>query len=441
MTTRRAVLRGMLGGAAVAVGVPLLDVFLDDSGRAMAQGTPLPTRFGTWFWGCGVNPDRWIPERDGAGYPLSPELAALADVRGLVSVLSGFDVVLDGTPNTPHVSGVVGHLTGTAPAGEFDVPAPTLDTLVAAHVGSATRFRSIEVSASGVSSSYSLLGAGVTNPSETSPTALYQRLFGPDFHDPRDADFVPDPRLTLRQSVLSAVRDDRVRLEEGLGASDRRRLDQYFTSLRQLERQLDVLAAGPPDLAACKRPTPVRSDRVGSEIGVVRKTHRTMVELLALALACDQTRVFNVMFSHGLSQLRVAGTNVAHHQLTHDEPIDHALGYQPEATGFVLQSMEAWAELVGILRDVPEGDGTLLDNCLVLAHSETSFAKTHDVTRLPLMLAGGAGGRVRPGIHVRGGSEPATRVALTVQQVMGLPVERFGTRSMAVTSGVGELLG
>ena len=439
--TRRRVLRGLLGGAAVTVGVPLLDVFLDPNGVALAQdGTPLPLRFGTWFWGCGMNPDRWIPQRDGADYDLPPELTPLEAVRGHVSILSGFDVILDGTPNTPHVSGVVGHLTGTAPAEEFDVPAPTYDTLVAETLSGATRFRSLELSAAGTTESYSLVAPGVVNPSEISPQALYDRLFGPDFHDPADADFVPDPRLALRQSVLSAVTEDRLRLERRLGAHDRRRLDQYFTSLRQLERQLEVLQSGPPDLAACARPSRPRTEQLGAEVGRVRQNHDLMAGLLAMALACDQVRTFNMVFSPGLSPLRQAGANVAHHQLTHDEPLDAELGYQPRATEFVLESMTAWASLVSTLNAIPEGDGTLLDRCLVVGHSETSFAKIHDVTRLPVMFAGRAGGRIRPGLHVRGRGEPVTRLALTAQQVMGRSIERFGTGSMEVDRGVSEVL-
>jgi hypothetical protein len=91
-------------------------------------------------------------------------------------------------------------------------------------------------------------------------------------------------------------------------------------------------------------------------------------------------------------------------------------------------------------RGATEGAGSLLDNCLVLAHSDCSFAKSHQVTMLPAMLAGRAGGRVRPGIHVRGAGEPISRVGLTVQQVMGLPVGEWGTRALQATRALGALL-
>ena len=113
---RRTVLRGMVGGAAVAVGLPLLEIFLNDHGTALADGGALPVRFGTWFWGCGMNPERWTPTKQGAGYDLPPELAALDGLSDRVSVLSGFGVTLDGRANIPHWTGVMSTLTGTVPA-------------------------------------------------------------------------------------------------------------------------------------------------------------------------------------------------------------------------------------------------------------------------------------------------------------------------------------
>ena len=92
MLDRRTVLRGMIGGTAIAIGLPLLEIFLDDHGTALADGGALPVRFGTWFWGCGMNPERWTPTTEGAGYDLPVELAALGGVAEHVSVLSGFGV-------------------------------------------------------------------------------------------------------------------------------------------------------------------------------------------------------------------------------------------------------------------------------------------------------------------------------------------------------------
>lgn len=437
---RRTVLRGMLGGATVAIGLPLLDVFLNDSGTALADGGALPVRFGTWFWGCGMNPDRWQPTKTGAGYDLPVELAALDGLTPHVSVLSGFGVTLDGRANIPHWTGVMATLSGAVPAREFDVDAPTLDTIVARHLGSTTRFRSIELSATGVpGQSYSRESTSIVNASAVSPLELYTRVFGPGFADPNDASFEPDPRTLLRRSALSAVLDDLKRLESRLGSHDKQRLDQYLTSLRQLEQQIEV-SLTPPDLDACAKPAAPAGEDVGSDLERAVATHDLLGELLVAALLCDQTRVFNMLFSWGTSELRKQGTDTAHHQLTHDEMVDQTLGYQPRATEFVIASMQAWASFVRRLASTPEGAGTLLDSCLVLAHSESSFAKSHSVVGLPVMLAGRAGGRVTPGLHVAGNGEPVTRVGLTAQQALGMQVESWGTRSMATDRAVSEVL-
>jgi hypothetical protein len=279
----------------------------------------------------------------------------------------------------------------------------------------------------------------VRNASETTPLALYTRIFGSGFQDPNAAEFVPDPRVMLRQSVVSAVKDDRTRLERELGTHDRQRLDDYLTSLRQLERQLELQLSAPPPLEACSPPDSPAQGKGGSEVGHAQETHEMMAKLLVMALACDQTRVFNMLFSYGASDLHLPGSQTGHHQLTHEEQVDSQLGYQPRASYFIDRSMESWAYFVDAMASFPEGDGTLLDNSLVMAHSETSFAKIHDVLGLPIMFAGRAGGRIVSGIHVAGGGDPVTRVGLTVQQLMGLSVDRWGTGSMQTNRSIGEL--
>lgn len=439
--SRRAILRGMVHGSVISVGLPVLDVFLNGNGTALAAGGPLPLRFGTWFWGCGMTPERWNPVAEGADYAITPELEALAPHRQQLTILSGFNVNLDGRPNQVHSSGVVGTLTGNAPLVPDEFASPSLDVLVADAVGAGTRFRSLEIAACGdPRHSYSRRSTSVINVAEVSPLVFYQRIFGSGFQDPNAATFTPDPALMMRQSVLSAVKEDRERLMRSVGSRDRARLDQYFTAVRQSEQQLEIMLRKPEPLASCVVPKAPEDSPVGTEIEMVESNHRLLAQLLALAVACDQTRVFNVVFSPGASKLRRAGSSADHHQLTHEEPVDSTKGYQPESTWFVERSMAAFGEFLAILKAVPEGDGNLLDNSLVLAHSETSLAKTHDVTGMPLMLAGKAGGRVRTGLHIKGNGDPVSRVGLTVQQVMGLSVDRWGTRSMETQRPVTEVL-
>lgn len=437
---RRRVLRGAIGGAAVGVALPFLDVFLDGNGQALAStGQRIPVRFGTWIWGCGHIPERWVPAATGSDYVLPADLEPIAPYRDKLAILSGFDVKLDGVPNKPHVTGCLGLRTGI-PVPTENVRAPTLDVLISDAIGEGTRFRSIEVSTSGIERSYSYRAAGSPNPSETSPLALYQRIFGEGFQDPNAAAFTPDPRTMARQSVLSAVTEDRQRLVRDLGAEDRRRLEEYFTSVRQLEQQLALQLEPPARVENFTMPDPPPEVPLTSEMDDVLVTHRLMAGLLAQALQCNQTRVFNLLLSDTTSNLRREGSTTTHHTLTHEEPINPQLGYQEQVAWFAAQSMIAWRECLDAIASIREGDGTLLDNCLIMAHSDCSIAKSHAVEGIPIMIAGSAGGRIRTGFHLAGRADPISRVGLTVQQAMGLQVERWGVQSMDTNRTITELL-
>ncbi|NHO68576.1 DUF1552 domain-containing protein, partial [Aestuariicella hydrocarbonica] len=382
--TRRTLLRGAMRGASVGVALPLLNCFLSDSGQAFADtGQRIPTRFGTWVWGCGFIPEKWVPTTTGSGYILPEHLAPLEPYRDKLAIFSGFDVKLDGVPNKPHITGCLGLRTGI-PVPDTNVKAPTLDVLIGDVIGRDTRFRSIEISTSGIQRSYSYRAAGAPNPSEVSPLALYQRLFGEGFQDPNaTTQFSPDPNYMVRKSVLSAVAEDRQRLMRSVGAEDRHRLEEYFTSIRQLEQQLALQLQPPAPVKNFVMPEPPAETSLDSEMGNVMANHKLMAGLLAKALQCNQTRVFNVLLSDTTSNLRRPGQTTTHHTLTHEEPIDPELGYQRQVGWFAQKSMIAWREFLDEVSAIPEGDGTLLDNCLILAHSDCSIAQAHAVEGIP----------------------------------------------------------
>jgi hypothetical protein len=434
--------RTMLQGSGVAVGVPLLDCMLDTNGEAFAAtGAPLPLRFGTWFWGLGVNPSRWFPDKAGANYDLKPELLPIKPFAHKINILGNFNVPLDGAPNLPHVSGGPAIRTGRALTAERGLPGESFDVTIGDLIGSRTRFRSLEVSSSGdPRNSLSGRGGGNLNPSEVSAAALYQRLFGASFKDPNSARFVPDPLVMARRSVLSAVTEQREALAGAVGSADKVKLDQYYTSVRQLENQLEVELTRPEPLQNCIVPKAPNERQVNAEIENVVTNHALMADLLVMALACDQTRVFNMMFNNGASSLTRIGSTITHHQLTHEEVLDNKLGYQPEATYFLTRIMDAWVYFVGALDKVQEGPRTLLDNTLMFAHSETEFAKFHTIDNIPMMTAGSAGGRLKTGIYVDGAGTPVSRVGLTLQQAMGVSVDRWGSKSMETGKSLGEML-
>ena len=438
---RRAVLRGLFQGTTVAVALPYLDCFLNGNGTALAQGAPLPVRFGTWFWGLGVTPGRWHPTTAGPDYDLLPELTPIAPLRNKVTIFSGFDCPTDGKPNFPHATAGPAFRTGIAPSSGGTLHGPSFDTIIATEIGNNTRFRSLDLSAIGNrTNTLSGQGVGQMNPTETSALAFYQRIFGEGFSDPNAATFTPDPITMARKSALSVVKDQRLELQKQLGAADRARVDQYFTSLRQVESQLALQLQKPEPLVACKVPTAPEDQEVANDLEDVTRNHEVMAGLLAMALACNQTKVFNMSFNNGASSLTRKGSATSHHQLTHDEPVDPMLGYQPESTKFVEDIMKAWGTFLSVLDGMPEGDGTLLDHMLVVAHSETEFARAHNINNLPIMFAGQAGGRIHSGLNVVGKGSPVSSVALTAMQVMGLGIDSFGTGAMQTSRAIGDIV-
>ena len=438
--TRRTLFRGMMGGAAISVGLPFLDCFLNENGTALAAtGAPLPVCFGTWFWGCGLTPGRWVPAKIGSDYDLPIELQPLAPYKDKLNVYSGMKVHLDGKAALPHFTGDMAVLTGTVPRDRASLP--SVDSLIADSIGTKTRFRSLEVASTGkTSDSLSRRNGSVVNPAEISPAALYTRVFGPEFKDPNAADFAPDPRVMVRRSVLSAVTDQRAAFAKQLGTADRARLDEYFTSLRELEQQLDLELQKPAPLEACTTPMQPASTETGTDIDRVNTNHKLFAGLLAHALACNQTHVFNVIYADATSSLRRAGSPMTHHILTHEEPVDVKLGYQPNATWFIGQIIEGLHTMVAALDGIREGDGTLLDRTLVMATSETGYAKVHSLENIPMLTIGKAGGRVKTGIHFEAKGDPVSRLGLTMQQAYGVPVDTWGTESMQTSKTITEVI-
>jgi hypothetical protein len=444
---RRSFLRGMLNGTAVCVALPILNRFLNGSGTAYADGTKLPVRFGTYFWGLGLTDTptggtRWVPSKTGYGYEIMPELESLKPVKDKVSVFSGFRVIGDGRPNLVHWSGHASILSGVAPAAPDRFDGPSFDSKVADAIGTATRFKVIDIDASASRQpvSYSTRTGATFAMPETTPLVLYQRLFGAGFQDPNSDDWKPDPSIMLRQSVLSAVEAERQALMAGVGKDDQVRLDQYFTSVREMENQLATQLQKPEHCEACVVPTAPKEIPRSATVDAVRANTKALAKLLAMGLACNQTRVFNFVHTAGISETYIAGESKIYHQITHDEPIDAALGYQPETSKLAGLVMQAFGDFLMELDAVKEGAGTVLDNSLIMAFSDTGYAKIHSIENIPMFLAGRAGGRHKTGQHVHTTGESVTRVSLTAQQLVGVPVGEFGSGSMRTARPITEIM-
>ena len=430
---RRTVLRGMLAGGLVTLGLPFLEIFGTER-SAHAAPDALPKRFGLFFWGNGVLPDSWIPKSTGRGYALSPTLLPLAAHQAKFSVISGMNVPLQNT--VPHLSGPVGLLTGS-PGSKLDpgaFAAPTLDQVIAEVVGTDSRFRSLEVAVQPGTTGLSHNGLNSPNPAESSPAALFQRVFGPEFVKP-GSNAAPSPTLALRKSVLDAVTDDTKRLQGTLGATDKARLERHLDGVRSLELRIKKLQESPPNLVACNLPqapkddyAPVAGRPPMSEIS------RAMVDILAMALACDQTRVFSFWFSHPVNNTLFPGASSGHHQLTHDEP-----GAQPEVGKILEQIMTELAYMLKAFDAVPEGDGTLLDHCGILATTDCNYGRQHTLQDYPLIVAGSCNGALKTGEHHRLAGDSTSKIGLTLSRAMGLNMESFGTREGKIATSLSQI--
>lgn len=445
---RRIFLRGAIGGASVALAMPVLDVLLDDNGTALAEGGALPRRFGVFYWGGGVVHSTWVPSATGMTWDLPDSLRPFEALRDYVTVVT----------NTNHEGSSPGHIParGIALSSSHDLntaiegvgtyrgqshPEPSVDALVAEAWRGTCPFDSVEIGIcrKGPYRSNSSWNRGGTayNRHEPSPQALFDRLFGGGV--PAIDRTLADATSAFERSVIDAVLEDTRALQMRLGVTDRVRLEQHLEGIRAIERRL---AERVP--SACTAPDrPTRSDfGDGTSREEKEAKSQIMSDLLAVALACDLTRVFSYEWSATQSEAVYweVGSSQEHHQLNHDDPRGATM---QAIVRFIMQN---FAYLADRLRAMPEGDGNVLDNTLILGTSEHATAGSHDYRDHPFLLVGKAGGALNAGIHYRDpsdGNRNAPKVLLTAVRAAGVPTEALGQSSSdgprRVTDSIGAL--
>ncbi len=275
--------------------------------------------------------------------------------------------------------------------------------------------------------------AGDRMVAEAFPFALYERLSGQTLPAGPDAG-LERSKLLLRRSVLDLVSDDLTRLRSRVGAADRVRLEQHEASIRALELRLAALGeegAAPACIPFETRPI-TGDERVHP---AMRERCGILGDLLAVALACDLTRVVSVWYSDPLSNLLYDGVAMGHHQLTHEEA-----GDQPMVDAVVQTIMGDLALFLDKLAALPEGDGTVLDSLGLLCTSDCARGRTHSIDDYPILVAGSMGGRLRTGFHHRAaGGANAAEVTLTMLRAAGLELPTWGEGAATVSRGVPEL--
>jgi hypothetical protein len=432
----------MLNGTAVSVALPLLNCFLNDNGTALASGAPIPVRFGTWAWGLGMNKDIFVPRKLGAGYDLPEEIIALTPVSQHINLYTNFNGFRDAAPNLCHKTGWIIARSGMAPMNQQDLPGETIDITISKKIGTTTRFQTLTATATGnVRDSFSYENANSISIADWSPLQFYAKLFGQDFQNPNAAEFKVSPRVMLRKSVLSGVMDSTKDLNKSIGYEDRARLDQYFSGLRDLERQFDQQMVKPEPRDACVlHGAPKEDPKPGLDVELVTARHKMMTDLMVMAVACDQTRVFNMAYSQSAAATSKVGYDKPHHTASHEESVDGKLGYQPQTSWFIRRAMESWAYYVDAFAKVKEGDGTLLDNMLIYASTDQALARIHSIDNQPMFTAGKAGGKLKTGLHIDGAGTAGTRLGYTAMKVFGLDNSSWGTQSNATGKEIGEAL-
>ncbi|HEY2729230.1 MAG TPA: DUF1552 domain-containing protein [Polyangia bacterium] len=445
---RRTFLRGVLaGGVSVAVPLPRLACMLNGNGTASAQGKPLPVRFGTWFFGNGIIPERWVPSHTGVGnnWTLSEQLAPLLAVKPWLNVVTGLSIKI---PNAaPHASMPCAALTG-AQTGGGAVQLPSVDQVVAKINGAGAIYPTgLHVGISNTSGATSLglaisyAGPNAPNAPNYSPSMLFSKLM--QFATTAGSTpKPPDPELLNRTLVLDAVREDAASLRTRLGTGDQQRLDLHLQGLGQLQQQI-VAAEMPKATGTINDPDKTYPMR-GADGSISRQRAQAFSDLLVFAMASDLTRVFSYMFTcpacHG--NYADCGLDPA----TFHEDYGHRLspkGLTYATSGFnqgVRYAMSNLADLLERMKATPDGAGNLLDNSCVYTTSCVSESQTHGGTDFPLLAAGKAGGKLKTDQHIRLLDDNVSKVPFTLLTAMGSSATSFGLAEAQVSSPISAML-
>jgi hypothetical protein len=422
--SRRAVLRG----AGVTVALPWLEsltAFAESSSPAA-----FPKRFAVLFMGNGVNEDHWDAQGSGADMKLSKTLAPLEQLKHKINVIHGlFHKRATGQGIHPAQTGSL--LSGaTISKGAIIHAGITVDQMIANRIGQDTAQSSIVLACeqpmtgyheTNFSMAYSSHISWQTPdspvPNEVYPSLAFDNLF--------------ENRGSLRNmSILDRVRDDAENLGRAISGSDKAKLDEYLTSVREVEKRIDGMRKNKDkadDLAKQRNRPVFTMDRPANGLPEDLREHaRLMCDIIAIAFQTDKTRVATLLLARDLSALYYPFLEVreGHHSASHNNQSD---GYERIAR-FHLSQL---AYLATKLDSMPEGNGTVLDNSCLMFLSNMWIGRKHDNTRLPLVLAGGLGGTLQTGrtldyIQAGDDNRKMSSLYLSIMDRMGVKLEKFG---------------
>lgn len=422
--SRRAVLRG----AGVTVALPWLES-LPAFGESAAAGA-FPKRFAVLFMGNGVNEDHWGSEGSGAAMKLSQTLEPLEPLKHKINVIHGlFNKPATGQGIHPAQTGSL--LSGAhIQKGAIIRAGITIDQVIANRIGQDTAQSSIVLACEqpmtgyhetnfsmAYSSHISWQSPDSPVPNEVYPSLAWDNLF--------------ENRGSLRNmSILDRVKDDAAALGSQISSNDKTKLDEYLTSVREVEKRIDGMRKNKDKAEdrAKHRNKPVFSmDRPANGLPDDLREHaRLMCDIIAIAFQTDKTRVATLLLARDLSALYYPFLDVreGHHAASHNNT---SQGYE-RISRFHLSQL---AYLAAKLDSMPEGEGTVLDNSCLMFLSNMWIGRKHDNTRLPLVLAGGMGGALQTGrtldyLNAGDDNRKLCSLYLSLMDRLGVKLDKFG---------------
>lgn len=411
--------RTFLRGTGTALALPLLDAMVPAlTAERLTDAAPV-RRLGFIYFPLGVDRDRWRPGGEGSGYEASEALAPLAAHRDKFVILTGLSSDPDRSKAGFHDRAMASFMTGCEPTkGKVHVGI-SVDQVAARTLGKETQLASLELTTEETGNLPGPVFKTATNPLpfEKNPRFVFERLFGEGGRiDPEAA----RRRDASDQSALDAVSDRIAELKAELGTDDRRKLDQYFESIRDVERRIEVaMNRPPPTLPPTERPPGIPDSWVDHI--------KLMFDLQTLAIQADLTRVWTFLYGREASSMKFPHLDISmgHHEISHHNFEKYKLDAlakinvnQSELLSYFLTKLDA----------LKEGNTTLLDHSLIMYGSSLSVPTSHSQRDLPILLIGGAAGRVAGGRHVvfPGDTTPLTNLYLTMLDKVGVPTEKLG---------------
>ena len=425
--SRRTFIRSSVGAT---FALPLLDAMVPaQTPLARTAAAPLQ-RFGFIYVPHGSIMKEWTPLQDGAGFEYSPILRPLERFRSQVNVLTG----LANNGENGHSPSTAMWLSGTFPAkGSVIRLNTTVDQLIAQKIGQGTPFPSIELATEDHSShlgscagdflcSYMSTISWRTPtqplPMEINPRVVFERMFGGDAATAEER----RARVERNNSILDAVGESVGDLQRGLGARDRAKLTEYLDNVREIERQIQQTEKRAATLVDVP-PTPVGVPEAWEEHA------KLMFELMALAYQGNITRVVSFMLARELSTLSYPQIGVAdgHHPVSHNNNVPEQMAKKAKID---MYHLDLFANFLERLRSTPDGDGNLLDHSMFLYGSGMSNGNLHTHDNLPILLVGGAAGRLKGDRHIKmKANTPLSNVMMAILDKAGVPTDRFGESS------------